>query len=87
MMRAEATGYGVVYFASEMLATRRQSLEDKTCLVSGSGKVAQYTMEKLIELGAKVIAFSDAGGYVFDSDGLDREKLEWLKDLKNVAMR
>jgi glutamate dehydrogenase (NADP+) len=84
LMRLESTGYGVAYFASEMLATRDQTLEGKTCLVSGSGKVAQFVMEKLIDLGAKVITFSDSSGYVYDPDGLDSEKLEWLKDLKNM---
>ncbi len=84
LMRPEATGYGVVYFAAEMLATRNQKLEGKTCLVSGSGKVAQSAMEKLIELGAKVVSFSDTGGTIHDPDGIDRKKLEWLKDLKNI---
>jgi glutamate dehydrogenase (NADP+) len=83
-MRLESTGYGVVYFAAEMLATRDQALEGKTCLVSGCGKVAQHVMEKLIELGAKVVTFSDSSGYVYDPDGVDKEKLEWLKDLKNL---
>ena len=84
LMRPEATGYGVVYFAAEMLATRDQTLEGKTCLVSGSGKVAQSTMEKLIELGARVVTFSDTGGSIHDPDGVDREKLAWLKELKNL---
>ena len=83
-MRPEATGYGVVYFASEMLAVRGETLEGKSCLVSGAGKVAQHVMEKLIELGAKVVTFSDSSGYVYDPDGVDGEKLKWLKDLKNV---
>ena len=82
LMRPEATGYGVVYFAAEMLATRNETLEGKTCLVSGSGKVAQSTMEKLIELGAKVVTFSDTSGSIYDPDGIDREKLDWLKELK-----
>jgi len=84
LMRSEATGYGVVYFAEEMLATRNKNFEGKTCLVSGSGKVAQGVMEKLIELGAKVITFSDSNGYILDPDGVDEDKLEWLKDLKNI---
>jgi glutamate dehydrogenase (NADP+) len=84
LLRLESTGYGVVYFASEMLATRDQTLEDKSCLVSGAGKVAQFVIEKLIDLGAKVVTFSDSSGYIYDPDGVDREKLEWLKELKNV---
>jgi glutamate dehydrogenase (NADP+) len=84
LMRAEATGYGVVYFAEEMLAARGDSLEGKTCLVSGSGKVGQFVIEKLIDTGAKVISFSDSSGCVYDPDGVDREKLSWLKDLKNM---
>jgi glutamate dehydrogenase (NADP+) len=84
LMRPEATGYGVVYFAAEMLATRDQTLEGKKCLVSGSGKVAQSTIEKLIEAGAKVLTFSDRGGSVYDPDGMDGEKLAWLKELKNL---
>jgi glutamate dehydrogenase (NADP+) len=84
LLRPEATGYGVAYFAAEMLATRRQTLENKNCLVSGSGKVAQHTIEKLGELGAKVITFSDSSGYIYDPDGVDSEKLAWLKELKNV---
>ena len=83
-MRPEATGYGVVYFASEMLAVRGDALEGKRCLVSGAGKVAQHVMEKLIDLGAKVVTFSDSSGYVYDPDGIDAEKLEWLKELKNI---
>ena len=84
LIRPEATGYGSVYFAAEMLATRNDTLEDKTCLVSGSGNVAQYTIEKLLELKAKVITFSDSSGYIFDEEGLDSEKLNYLKMLKNV---
>jgi glutamate dehydrogenase (NADP+) len=84
LMRPEATGYGVVYFAGEMLATQNESLEGRTCLVSGSGKVAVFTIEKLIGLGARVITFSDSSGYVHDPDGVDREKLAWLKDLKYI---
>jgi glutamate dehydrogenase (NADP+) len=84
LMRPEATGYGVVYFAAEMLSTCNRSLEGKTCLVSGCGKVAQSVIEKLIELGAKVVTFSDRGGCIYDADGVDREKLAWLKELKTV---
>ncbi len=84
LIRPEATGYGSVYFAAEMLATRNQTLEGKTCLVSGSGNVAQYTMEKLIELGAKPITFSDSSGYIFDEEGVDRQKLDFIMQLKNI---
>ena len=84
LIRPEATGYGAVYFTAEMLATRNETLEGKTCLVSGSGNVAQYTIEKLIELGAKAITVSDSSGYVLDEEGVDREKLAFLMDLKNV---
>ena len=84
LIRTEATGYGSVYFAAEMIATRNDSLEGKTCLVSGSGNVAQFTAEKLIELGAKVVTLSDSSGYIFDEEGIDTEKLEYVKVLKNV---
>ncbi len=84
LIRPEATGYGSVYFAAEMLATRNETLEGKTCLVSGSGNVAQFTTEKLVELGAKVVTLSDSSGYIYDESGLDREKLEYIKVLKNV---
>jgi glutamate dehydrogenase (NADP+) len=84
LMRPEATGYGVVYFAAEMLATKKETLEGKTCLVSGSGKVAQYTIEKLIELGARVVTISDSSGHIHDPEGIDRDKLAWLKELKNI---
>jgi len=84
LMHQEGTGYGVVYFAEEMLATRNESLEGKACLVSGSGKVALSTMEKLIELGANVVTFSDTSGSIYDPEGVDREKLDWLQELKNV---
>jgi glutamate dehydrogenase (NADP+) len=83
LIRPEATGYGAVYFAQEMLGTRDDSLEGKTCLVSGSGNVAQYTVEKLIHLGAKPVTLSDSGGFVHDPDGIDAEKLAWVMDLKN----
>jgi glutamate dehydrogenase (NADP+) len=84
LIRPEATGYGSVYFAAEMLNTRNQTLEGKTCLVSGSGNVAQFTAEKLIELGAKVVTLSDSSGYIYDESGIDRKKLEYIKILKNV---
>jgi len=84
LIRPEATGYGSVYFAAEMLTTRDQTLEGKTCLVSGSGNVAQFTTEKLIELGAKVVTLSDSSGYIHDESGIDRKKLEYVKILKNV---
>lgn len=84
LIRPEATGYGSVYFAKEMLATRGDSIAGKTCLVSGAGNVAQYTIEKLIELGGKPITFSDSTGFVHDADGLDKHKLQFLIDLKNV---
>jgi glutamate dehydrogenase (NADP+) len=82
--RPEAAGYGCVYFAAEMLATRGMGIEEQTCLVSGSGNVAQHTAEKLIQLGAKVVTLSDSGGYIFDPDGIDSEKLAFVKRLKNV---
>ena len=84
LIRPEATGYGSVYFAAEMLTTRDQTLEGKTCLVSGSGNVAQFTTEKLIELGAKVVTLSDSSGYIYDESGIDSQKLEYVKILKNV---
>ena len=84
LIRPEATGYGCVYFAAEMLATRGETLEGKTCLVSGSGNVAQYTVEKLLELGAKPVTLSDSTGYIYDEAGIDREKLEFVMELKNV---
>jgi glutamate dehydrogenase (NADP+) len=82
-IRQEATGYGAVYFAREMLATRGNDLVGKTCLVSGSGNVAQYTVEKLLHLGARAVTLSDSDGFVHDPDGIDRDKLEWVKRLKN----
>ncbi|MFW2365532.1 MAG: NADP-specific glutamate dehydrogenase [Desulforhopalus sp.] len=84
LIRPEATGYGAVYFAAEMLTTRSETFENKRCLVSGSGNVAQYTTEKLIELGAKVLTLSDSSGYVFDEEGVDRQKLDFVKQLKNI---
>lgn len=84
LIRPEATGYGAVYFAAEMLGTRRETLEDKVCLVSGSGNVAQYTAEKLLQLGAKVVTFSDSNGYIYDEAGIDKKKLGFIMELKNV---
>jgi glutamate dehydrogenase (NADP+) len=84
LIRPEATGYGCVYFAAEMLKTRGESLDGKQCLVSGSGNVSQYTVEKLLDLGARPMTLSDSGGVIFDPDGIDREKLAFVKDLKNA---
>ena len=84
LIRPEATGYGAVYFAAEMLATRSQSLEGKTCLVSGSGNVAQYTTEKILALGGRVVTLSDSSGYIYDEAGIDREKLDFVMELKNI---
>ncbi|HEX2951696.1 MAG TPA: NADP-specific glutamate dehydrogenase, partial [Armatimonadota bacterium] len=83
LIRPEATGYGCVYFAQEMLKTRGMSFEGKVCTVSGSGNVAQYTVEKLTQLGAKVVTLSDSNGTIYDKDGIDAEKLAWVMDLKN----
>lgn len=84
LIRPEATGYGSVYFAAEMLNTRGETLDGKTCLVSGSGNVAQYTTEKILDLGGKVVTVSDSGGYIYDEAGIDRDKLSFIMDLKNV---
>jgi glutamate dehydrogenase (NADP+) len=84
LIRPEATGYGNVYFAAEMLKHKQDSLEGKTCLVSGAGNVAQYTVEKLIQMGAKVVTLSDSSGYIYDEEGIDSDKLEFVKRLKNV---
>ncbi len=84
LIRPEATGYGNVYFAAEMLAEIRETLEDKVCLVSGSGNVAQFTTEKILDLGGKVVTLSDSSGYIFDEAGIDSEKLAYVKLLKNV---
>jgi len=84
LIRPEATGYGAVYFAAEMLSTKGQTLEGKTCLVSGSGNVAQYTIEKLLELGAKPVTLSDSNGYIYDEEGIDTEKLHYVMEMKNV---
>jgi glutamate dehydrogenase (NADP+) len=83
LIRPEATGYGAVYFAEEMLKTRKESLEGKVCVVSGSGNVSQYTIEKLLNLGAKPVTVSDSDGAIYDADGIDRDKLAWVMDLKN----
>jgi glutamate dehydrogenase/leucine dehydrogenase len=82
LIRPEATGYGLVYFVAEMLKTRDDSLKGKTVTVSGSGNVAQFACEKLIELGAKPVTLSDSGGFVYDPDGITQEKLEYVKELK-----
>lgn len=84
LVRPEATGYGNVYFAQSMLSTKNDSFTGKTVLVSGSGNVAQYAVEKAIEFGAKVITMSDSSGYVVDHDGIDAEKLKFIMNLKNV---
>ena len=84
LMRPEATGYGCVYFVEEMLKTRGESLKGKVCAVSGSGNVAQYTVEKLIQKGAKVVTLSDSNGYIYDKDGIDHKELKCVLDLKNV---
>jgi glutamate dehydrogenase (NADP+) len=83
LIRPEATGYGCVYFAAEMLATKGDTLEGKTCLVSGSGNVAQYTVEKILQLGGKVVTLSDSNGYILDEAGIDAKKLAFIMDLKN----
>jgi glutamate dehydrogenase/leucine dehydrogenase len=84
LIRPEATGYGCVYFAEEMLKTKNDSFDGKTVVISGSGNVAQYAAEKVFELGGKVVSMSDSSGYVYDKDGIDREKLEVIMHLKNV---
>lgn len=84
LIRPEATGYGAVYFAQEMLTVRQDSLEGKTCTVSGSGNVAQYTVEKLLQLGAKPVSLSDSGGTLYDPEGIDAEKLAYVMELKNI---
>jgi glutamate dehydrogenase (NADP+) len=84
LVRTEATGYGCVYFAQNMLRHRGESLEGKRCIVSGSGNVATYTVEKLIQLGATPLTMSDSGGFIHDPDGIDEEKLAWIKELKEV---
>jgi glutamate dehydrogenase (NADP+) len=84
LIRPEATGYGAVYFAAEMLNTKGETLEGKICLVSGSGNVAQYTIEKILELGGKAVTVSDSNGYIYDEEGIDKERLSYIMELKNV---
>jgi len=84
LIRPEATGYGCVYFVQEMLKTRGESFKGKVCAVSGSGNVAQYTVEKLLQLGAKVVTVSDSNGYIYDEGGIDRKELDCIMELKNV---
>ncbi len=84
LIRPEATGYGSVYFAAEMLAARNENLEGKICLVSGTGNVAQFTTEKILELGGKVVTLSDSSGYIYDEEGIDAGKLAFVKRLKNI---
>jgi glutamate dehydrogenase (NADP+) len=84
LIRPEATGYGTVYFAQSMLETRGDSFDGKTVVISGSGNVAQYATEKVIEFGGKVVTLSDSSGYIYDSEGIDTEKLAYVMDLKNV---
>ncbi len=84
LMRPEATGYGTVYFAKNMLATKGESFKGKTVVISGSGNVAQYAAEKVIEFGGNVVTLSDSGGYIYDTDGITTEKLAFVMDLKNV---
>ena len=84
LIRTEATGYGLIYFAENMLAVKGDNLKGKVCVVSGSGNVAQYAVEKLIQLGAKPVTLSDSNGYIYDPDGITQEKLEFVKELKNV---
>ncbi len=83
LIRPEATGYGLVYFTQEMLATRSDSLSGKRVLISGSGNVAQYAAEKVLEFGGKVLTFSDSNGTIVDEEGIDKDKLAWIMDLKN----
>jgi glutamate dehydrogenase (NADP+) len=84
LIRPEATGYGAVYFAQEMLATRNYTISNRVCTVSGSGNVAQYTVEKILELGGKPVTMSDSNGTIYDPDGIDAEKLDFVMRLKNV---
>jgi glutamate dehydrogenase (NADP+) len=84
LIRPEATGYGAVYFAEEMLKTRGETIKGKTCLVSGSGNVAQYTVEKINQLGGKAVTLSDSAGTIYDPEGIDAEKLAFVLDLKNI---
>jgi glutamate dehydrogenase (NADP+) len=84
LIRAEATGYGLIYFAENMLQDKKESIKNKVCLVSGSGNVSQYTIEKIIQLGGKVVTASDSSGMIYDESGFTLEKLEFLKELKNI---
>jgi len=84
LIRPEATGYGVVYFAEKMLNTKGDDFKNKKVAISGSGNVAQFSCEKCIQLGAKVVTLSDSKGYIYDSEGIDQEKLSWIMNLKNV---
>ena len=84
LIRPEATGYGAVYFAQEMLKTRSETVEGKVCTVSGAGNAAQFTVEKLIQCNAKAITMSDSSGFIYDKNGIDEEKLAWVKSVKNV---
>lgn len=84
LIRPEATGYGNVYFLMEMLKTKGMDLKGKSVLISGSGNVAQYTAEKVLQLGGKVLTMSDSDGYVYDPEGIDREKLDYIMELKNL---
>ena len=84
LIRPEATGYGAVYFAEEMMQTKGESLKGKTCIVSGSGNVAQFTTEKINQLGGRVVTLSDSAGFIHDPDGIDAEKLAYVMDLKNI---
>jgi glutamate dehydrogenase (NADP+) len=84
LIRPEATGYGAVYFAEQMLSTRKDNLKDKVCVVSGSGNVAQYTIQKINQLGGKAVTLSDSNGYIYDPAGIDDQKLAWMMDLKNI---
>ena len=84
LIRPEATGYGTVYFAEEMLNTRGDSIKGKTVTISGSGNVAQYAVEKVLDLGGKPVSLSDSNGTIYDPDGIDRDKLEYIKELKNI---
>jgi glutamate dehydrogenase/leucine dehydrogenase len=84
LIRPEATGYGCVYFVQEMLKTRKESIKGKICTISGSGNVAQYTAEKLIALGAKPVTLSDSNGFIYDKNGIDSKKLDFVFELKNI---
>src|SRR5690554_611125 len=84
LIRPEATGYGTVYFAEEMLKTRGDSIKGKTVVISGSGNVAQFAVEKVLDLGGKPVSLSDSNGTIYDPDGIDRSKLEYIKELKNI---